>query len=58
MADMQMTDSGVHPETGGQGKMYVSAVILPNRKVFETGGALHDRADPVYEASSSYDPTT
>ncbi|WP_322756592.1 galactose oxidase-like domain-containing protein, partial [Frankia sp. Cas3] len=37
------------------GKMYVSAVILPDGKVFETGGGLHNRADPVYEASM-YDP--
>ncbi|MBB4745266.1 hypothetical protein BJY16_008725 [Actinoplanes octamycinicus] len=39
------------------GKMYVSAVLLPDGKVFETGGALHNRADPVYEASM-YDPAT
>jgi hypothetical protein len=45
------------PETTGQGKMYVSAVILPNGNVFETGGGLHDRADPVYEASM-FDPVT
>ncbi|MFI1994168.1 galactose oxidase-like domain-containing protein [Actinoplanes sp. NPDC020271] len=36
-------------------KMYVSAVLLPDGKVFETGGGLHNRADPVYEASM-YDP--
>jgi Domain of unknown function (DUF1929) len=42
---------------GPQGKMYVSAVILPDGKVFETGGGLHNRADPVYEASM-YDPDT
>ena len=40
-----------------QGKMYVSAVLLPDGKVFETGGALHNRADPVYEASI-FDPAT
>jgi hypothetical protein len=45
------------PETDTQGKMYVSAVILPDGKVFETGGGLHNRADPVYEASM-YDPDT
>jgi Galactose oxidase-like, Early set domain len=45
------------PETSSQGKMYVSAVILPDGKVFETGGGLHNRADPVYEASM-YDPDT
>lgn len=45
------------PETSTQGKMYVSAVLLPNGKVFETGGGLHDREDPVSEASM-YDPVT
>ncbi|MER5937603.1 galactose oxidase-like domain-containing protein [Streptomyces sp. NPDC001928] len=45
------------PQTGSQGKMYVSAVLLPDGKVLETGGALHNRADPVYE-SSLYDPAT
>lgn len=44
-------------ETGAQGKMYVSAVLLPDGKVLETGGALHNRADPVYE-SSVFDPNT
>ncbi|MEU6771137.1 galactose oxidase early set domain-containing protein [Streptomyces sp. NPDC046759] len=48
---------GPRPETGNQGKMYVSAVLLPDGKVLETGGALHNRADPVYE-SSFYDPGT
>lgn len=52
---MSMTDPGVTPETGTQGKMYASAVLLPDRTVLETGGALHNRADPVYEAST-YDP--
>ncbi|MGW7409225.1 galactose oxidase-like domain-containing protein [Streptomyces sp. NPDC054833] len=47
--------AGKVPETGDQGKMYVSAVLLPDGKVLETGGALHNRADPVYE-SSVYDP--
>jgi hypothetical protein len=37
------------------GKMYLSAVILPDGKVFETGGAKHNRADAVAEASV-YDP--
>ncbi|GHF42723.1 galactose oxidase early set domain-containing protein [Streptomyces morookaense] len=46
---------GPKPETGAQGKMYVSAVLMPDGKVLETGGGLHDRADPVYEASF-YDP--
>ncbi|MFI1562653.1 galactose oxidase-like domain-containing protein [Streptomyces sp. NPDC020490] len=49
--------AGKVAETGGQGKMYVSAVLLPDGKVLETGGALHNRADPVYE-SSLYDPAT
>ncbi len=50
-------DFGVGPvaETGAQGKMYVSAVLLPDGDVFETGGALHNRADPVHE-SSMFDP--
>ncbi|MFC9284652.1 galactose oxidase-like domain-containing protein [Streptomyces collinus] len=47
--------NGKIAETGGQGKMYVSAVLLPDGKVLETGGALHNRANPVYE-SSIYDP--
>lgn len=51
MAGMSMTDSTVTPETGAQGKMYVSAVLTPDRQVLETGGGLHNRADPVYEAS-------
>jgi hypothetical protein len=51
------TVTGGVPETATQGKMYVSAVILPDGKVFETGGGLHNRADPVYEASM-YDPNT
>jgi len=53
----QGTLTGGVPETGAQGKMYVSAVLLPDGKVFETGGALHNRADPVYEASM-FDPAT
>lgn len=54
-AAMSITDPNVAPETGAMGKMYVSTVLLPNRKVLETGGALHNRADPVFEASI-YDP--
>lgn len=49
--------NGKVPETGGQGKMYVSAVLLPDGKVLETGGGLHNRADPVYEASV-FDPAS
>lgn len=48
---------GKVPQTGAQGKMYVSAVLLPDGKVLETGGGLHNRADPVYEASL-FDPET
>ncbi|GEC05739.1 hypothetical protein SSP24_33940 [Streptomyces spinoverrucosus] len=49
--------NGPVPQTGDQGKMYVSAVLLPDGKVLETGGALHNRANPVFE-SSIYDPAT
>jgi hypothetical protein len=49
--------AGKVPQTGGQGKMYPSVVLLPDGKVLETGGALHNRADPVYE-TSLYDPAT
>ncbi|MHC3468104.1 galactose oxidase-like domain-containing protein [Streptomyces sp. 7R007] len=49
--------NGPVAETGGQGKMYVSAVLLPDGTVLETGGALHNRANPVHE-SSLYDPAT
>lgn len=49
--------NGPVPQTGNQGKMYVSAVLLPDGKVLETGGALHNRANPVHE-SSIYDPAT
>jgi hypothetical protein len=49
-----------HAAHGGdlrQGKMYVSAVILPNGKVFETGGGKHLKSDPVFEASM-FDPVS
>jgi hypothetical protein len=49
--------NGPVAETGNQGKMYVSAVLMPDGKVLETGGGLHNRADPVYEASI-FDPDT
>ena len=49
--------NGPVAETGNQGKMYVSAVLLPDGKVLETGGGLHNRANPVHEASL-YDPGT
>ncbi|MFE7132834.1 galactose oxidase-like domain-containing protein [Streptomyces sp. NPDC057638] len=48
---------GRRPQTGNEGKMYVSAVLLPDGTVFETGGAMHDRADPVFSASF-FDPAT
>jgi hypothetical protein len=51
------TLTGGAAESTTQGKMYVSAVLLPDGKVFETGGGLHNRADPVYEASM-FDPVT
>jgi hypothetical protein len=38
-------------EPGNDGKMYDSMVLLPNGNVFETGGGLTDRENPVYEAS-------
>lgn len=50
-----MTDGGM--EAAGQGKMYVSTVLLPNGEVFETNGGLHNRADPVFEASM-FDPAS
>ncbi|WP_344467831.1 galactose oxidase early set domain-containing protein [Kitasatospora kazusensis] len=53
----QGTMSNGAKETGAQGKMYVSSVLLPDGKVFETGGGLHNRTDPVFEASM-FDPTT
>ncbi|HEX8972003.1 galactose oxidase early set domain-containing protein, partial [Oryzihumus sp.] len=56
-ATMTVTDPGVGTETGAMGKMYVSAVLMPDRKILETGGGLHNRADAVYE-SSIYDPAT
>lgn len=49
--------NGKVAQTGSQGKMYVSAVLLPDGKVLETGGGLHNRADPVFEASL-FDPAT
>jgi hypothetical protein len=38
-------------EPVNDGKMYPSMVLLPNGNVFETGGALINREDPVFEAS-------
>ncbi|MFP3988276.1 galactose oxidase-like domain-containing protein [Streptomyces sp. E11-3] len=49
--------NGPVDQTGDQGKMYVSAVLLPDGKVLETGGGLHNRADPVFE-TSIFDPET
>jgi hypothetical protein len=53
----QGTLTGGAAQTGEQGKMYVSLVLLPDGTVFETGGGLHNRADPVFEASV-FDPQT
>jgi Galactose oxidase-like, Early set domain len=39
------------PEPAGAGKMYVSAVALPDGTVLETGGALLPRTKDVHEAS-------
>ena len=38
-------------EPAADGKMYASMVLLPNGNVFETGGGLVNREDPVYQAS-------
>lgn len=48
---------GPQPQTGDQGKMYGSAVLLPDGKVLETGGGLHNRANPVF-STSVFDPVT
>jgi hypothetical protein len=50
-----MEDGSMEPE--GAGKMYVSAVALPDGSVLETGGSLHPRTENVHEASI-FDPTT
>jgi Domain of unknown function (DUF1929) len=50
-----MEDGSMEPE--GAGKMYVSAVALPDGSVLETGGSLHPRTDNVHEASI-FDPST
>jgi Domain of unknown function (DUF1929) len=54
-AGTAMVNGKLVKETASEGKMYVSAVILPNGQVFETGGGLIDREDPVFEASM-YNP--
>ncbi|MBE3203797.1 PA14 domain-containing protein [Parafrankia irregularis] len=40
------------------GKMYVSPVILPDGKVFETGGAKHNYNEYAVHEASMYDPVT
>jgi hypothetical protein len=45
------TLSNGQEESATEGKMYDSMVLLPNGNVFETGGALVNREEPVYEAS-------
>jgi hypothetical protein len=59
MVDMDMPNGGAAPlpQTGNSGKFYVSSVLLPDGNVLETGGALHLKAEPVYEASL-FNPTT
>jgi hypothetical protein len=59
MVDMDMPNGGAAPvpQKGDEGKLYVSAVILPDGKVLETGGGEHLKADPVYEASM-FNPKT
>ncbi|MDX6743535.1 galactose oxidase early set domain-containing protein [Actinocorallia sp. A-T 12471] len=44
-------DAPGRKQTGAQGKTYVSAVILPDGKVLETGGSERTRSDHVHEAS-------
>jgi Domain of unknown function (DUF1929) len=50
-----MEDGSMEPE--GAGKMYVSAVALPDGTVLETGGSLLPRTDNVHEASI-FNPTS
>lgn len=51
-----MTEAGTM-EPGGAGKMYISAVALPDGTVLETGGAQYVRTEDVHEASI-FDPST
>ncbi len=51
-----MTEAGTM-EPAGAGKMYVSAVALPDGTVLETGGAEYVRTEDVHEASI-FDPST
>jgi galactose oxidase-like protein len=50
-----MEDGSMEP--AGAGKMYISAVALPDGGVLETGGSLHPRTENVREASI-FDPST
>jgi hypothetical protein len=45
----EMEGGGMEPL--GAGKMYISAIALPDGTVFETGGSLHPRTENVHEAS-------
>ncbi|ROO83673.1 uncharacterized protein DUF1929 [Actinocorallia herbida] len=45
------TDAPGRKQTGAQGKTYVSAVILPDGKVLETGGSELTRSNHVHETS-------
>jgi hypothetical protein len=51
-----MTESGAM-EPAGAGKMYVSAVALPDGTVLETGGAEYVRTEDVHEAAI-FNPST
>ncbi|WP_460366737.1 galactose oxidase-like domain-containing protein [Actinocorallia lasiicapitis] len=56
--DLKEKDPRYKPAAAlSQGKMYPSAVILPDGKVFETGGSSFTRKDDVREASV-YNPDT
>lgn len=45
------------PDMPGLGKAYVNTVVLPDRTVLTTGGAQHNRADPV-RTSALFEPRT
>ncbi|MCD0451146.1 DUF1929 domain-containing protein [Actinocorallia sp. API 0066] len=45
------TDAPARKQTGAQGKTYVSAVLLPDGKLLETGGSQQTRSDHVHGTS-------
>ncbi|MCD0451147.1 DUF1929 domain-containing protein [Actinocorallia sp. API 0066] len=45
------TDAPARRQTGAQGKTYVSAVLLPDGKLLETGGSEGNRSDHVHGTS-------